>query len=167
MGAFAKHPHSDSNEVRLVTRKYRDLLLLLWLSKNSICVCDEDLRCDLKRLLGFGLYSAQNPWCLSFMLGVGIKIRNVEGIVDISEVFRKFKFICHWANPFKDFERSNVPGIRLSSFSELDNTFTSLSSDVKFGNYLFWGLHDDFSGLDEMCGFSEAINNDPDCVMSV
>ncbi|GJT31446.1 ribonuclease H-like domain-containing protein [Tanacetum coccineum] len=27
MGAFAKHPHSDSNEVRLVTRKYRENLI--------------------------------------------------------------------------------------------------------------------------------------------
>ncbi|GKA91972.1 putative reverse transcriptase, RNA-dependent DNA polymerase [Tanacetum coccineum] len=36
----------------------------------------------------------------------------------------KFKFICHWANPFKDSERSNVPRIKLSSFSEWDDTFT-------------------------------------------
>ncbi|GJU01029.1 retrovirus-related pol polyprotein from transposon TNT 1-94 [Tanacetum coccineum] len=28
---------------------------------------------------------------------------------------RKLKFVCHWANPFKDFKWSNVSGIKLSS----------------------------------------------------
>ncbi|GKB53193.1 hypothetical protein Tco_0903946 [Tanacetum coccineum] len=32
------------------------------------------------------------------------------------------------ANPFKDFERSNVPRVNLSPFSELDDTFTSLQA---------------------------------------
>ncbi|GJR38010.1 pentatricopeptide repeat-containing protein [Tanacetum coccineum] len=51
------------------------------------------------------------------------KIRNVEGIVDISEFFRKLKFVCHWADPFKDLKWSNVLGVKLSSFSKSDDTF--------------------------------------------
>ncbi|GJU03993.1 retrotransposon protein, putative, ty3-gypsy subclass [Tanacetum coccineum] len=39
--------------------------------------------------------------------------RNVEGIVDITEFFRKLKFVCHWANPIKDFKWSNVPRVKL------------------------------------------------------
>nr|GEV25151.1 putative reverse transcriptase domain-containing protein [Tanacetum cinerariifolium] len=31
-----------------------------------------------------------------------LEIRNLESVVEISEFFRKFKFICHWTNPFKD-----------------------------------------------------------------
>ncbi|GJV59666.1 hypothetical protein Tco_1465766, partial [Tanacetum coccineum] len=42
------------------------------------------------------------------------------------------KFICHWANLFKDFERSNVPRIKLSPFSESDNAFTSLQALSNF-----------------------------------
>ncbi|GJT52609.1 reverse transcriptase domain-containing protein [Tanacetum coccineum] len=53
------------------------------------------------------------------------------------------KFICHWANPFKDSERSNVPGIKLSSFSESDDTFTSLQALLNF-HYLFSGFMDYF-----------------------
>ncbi|GJT85950.1 hypothetical protein Tco_1067667 [Tanacetum coccineum] len=59
-----------------------------------------------------------------------MKIRNVESIVDIPELFRKLKFICHWTNPFKDFEWSNVPGIKLSSFSKSDDSFTRFSPDI-------------------------------------
>nr|GEZ86438.1 hypothetical protein [Tanacetum cinerariifolium] len=35
----------------------------------------------------------------------------------------KFKFTCHWNNPFKDFEWSNVPRVKLSLFSESDDPF--------------------------------------------
>ncbi|GJV48681.1 DNA-directed DNA polymerase [Tanacetum coccineum] len=72
------------------------------------------------------------------------EIRNVESIVDITELFRKFKFICHWANPFKDFERSNVPRVKLSSFSKSDDTFTSLQALSNL-HYLFSGFMDYFS----------------------
>nr|GEV74665.1 hypothetical protein [Tanacetum cinerariifolium] len=62
--------------------------------------------------------------------------RNVEGIVDITEFFRKLKFVCHWSDPIKDFKWSNVPGVKLSPLSESDDTFSSLQvlSDL---NYLF------------------------------
>ncbi|GKF16691.1 hypothetical protein Tco_0061609, partial [Tanacetum coccineum] len=94
-------------------------------------------------------------------------IRNVEDTVDITELFRKLKFICYWANPFKDFERSNVSGIKLSLFSESDDTFTSLQALSNL-HYLFSGFMDYFwSRRDEMCGFGEAIDNDPYCVMSI
>nr|GEY59319.1 hypothetical protein [Tanacetum cinerariifolium] len=64
---------------------------------------------------------------------------NVEGIVDITEFFRKLKFICHWADPFKDLNWSNVPGVKLSSLSKSDDTFSSLQalSDLY---YLFSGF---------------------------
>ncbi|GJX49138.1 hypothetical protein Tco_0275983 [Tanacetum coccineum] len=117
-------------------------------------------------------------------------------------------FICHWANPFKDFERSNLPRVKLSLFSKSDDTFTSLQALSNL-HYLFSGFMDYFlslpesgheitvmirddrywhsmpgdyflyvksckvfhticlSGKDEMCGFGEAIDNDPDCVKSV
>nr|GEV57851.1 ribonuclease H [Tanacetum cinerariifolium] len=52
----------------------------------------------------------------------------MESIVDISEFFGKFKFICHWTNPFKDFEWSNVPRVQLSLFFESNDTFTSLQA---------------------------------------
>ncbi|GJT13671.1 hypothetical protein Tco_0860713, partial [Tanacetum coccineum] len=55
----------------------------------------------------------------------------------------KLTFICHWANPFKDFERSNVPRIKLSSFSESDDTFTSLQALSNL-HYLFSGFMDYF-----------------------
>ncbi|GKC69325.1 hypothetical protein Tco_1115208, partial [Tanacetum coccineum] len=67
----------------------------------------------------------------------------MESTVDITEFFRKLKFICHWANPFKDFERSNVPGIKLSSISESDDTFTSLQALSNL-YYLFCGFMDYF-----------------------
>ncbi|GKD57959.1 hypothetical protein Tco_1291346 [Tanacetum coccineum] len=57
-----------------------------------------------------------------------LEIRNVESTVDITKLFRKLKFICHWASPFKDFKRSNVPRVKLLSFSESDDTFTSLQA---------------------------------------
>ncbi|GKE51265.1 hypothetical protein Tco_1486421, partial [Tanacetum coccineum] len=56
---------------------------------------------------------------------------------------RKLKVLCHWANPFKYFERSNVPGIKLSSFSESDDTFMSLQALSKL-HYLFNGFMDYF-----------------------
>ncbi|GJW05650.1 hypothetical protein Tco_1568073 [Tanacetum coccineum] len=65
----------------------------------------------------------------------------MESTVDITKLFRKLKFICHWANPFKDFERSNVLGIKLSSFSESDDTFTSLQALSNL-HYLFSGFMD-------------------------
>ncbi|GJS99359.1 hypothetical protein Tco_0820529 [Tanacetum coccineum] len=67
--------------------------------------------------------------------------RNVEGIVDITEFFRKLKFVCHWADPIKDLESPNVPGVKLSSFSKSDDTFLSLQalSDLY---YLFGGFMD-------------------------
>ncbi|GJT98476.1 hypothetical protein Tco_1093994 [Tanacetum coccineum] len=67
----------------------------------------------------------------------------MESTVDITELFRKLKFICHWANPFKDFERSNVPRVKLSSFSESDDTFTSLQALSNL-HYLFSGFMDYF-----------------------
>ncbi|GKA33765.1 hypothetical protein Tco_0720194 [Tanacetum coccineum] len=63
--------------------------------------------------------------------------------MDITELFRKFKFICHSANPFKDFERSNVPRVKLSSFSESDDIFTSLQALSNL-HYLFSGFMDYF-----------------------
>ncbi|GKC92207.1 hypothetical protein Tco_1157649, partial [Tanacetum coccineum] len=47
----------------------------------------------------------------------------MESIMNVTEFFGKLKFVCHWANPFKDFEWSNVSGIKLSSFSKLEDTF--------------------------------------------
>ncbi|GJT45985.1 hypothetical protein Tco_0954700 [Tanacetum coccineum] len=49
----------------------------------------------------------------------------------------------HWTNPFKDFEWYNVPGIKPSSFSESDDTFTSLQALSNL-NYLFSGFMDYF-----------------------
>nr|GEU63779.1 alpha/beta hydrolases superfamily protein [Tanacetum cinerariifolium] len=57
--------------------------------------------------------------------------------------YRKFEFICHWANPVKDFKWSNVPGIKFSLFFESDNTFTSLQALSKL-HYLFSGFVDYF-----------------------
>ncbi|GJR74584.1 hypothetical protein Tco_0086949 [Tanacetum coccineum] len=85
----------------------------------------------------------------------------MERTVDITELFRKLKFICHWANPFRDFERTNVLGIKLSSFSESDDTFTSLQALSNL-HYLFQWFHGLFLVLAEMCGVGKAIDNDPD-----
>nr|GEZ73772.1 hypothetical protein [Tanacetum cinerariifolium] len=63
----------------------------------------------------------------------------MEGIVDNSEFFRKIKFICHWANPVKDFKWSNVSWVKLSLFSESDDTFTSLQALSNL-HYLFSGF---------------------------
>ncbi|GKF56813.1 hypothetical protein Tco_0170350, partial [Tanacetum coccineum] len=49
----------------------------------------------------------------------------------------------HWANPFKDFEWSNVPGVKLSSYSESDDSFTSLQALSNL-HYLFSGFMDYF-----------------------
>nr|GEX61446.1 hypothetical protein [Tanacetum cinerariifolium] len=53
----------------------------------------------------------------------------------------KLKFIRQLANPIKDFKWFNVPGVKLSSFSKSDDTFSSLQrlSDL---NYLFGGFMD-------------------------
>ncbi|GJY26732.1 hypothetical protein Tco_0401458 [Tanacetum coccineum] len=65
----------------------------------------------------------------------------MEGTMDITEFFRKLKFKCHWADPFKDLKWSNVPGVKLSLLSESDNTFSSLQalSDLY---YIFGGFMD-------------------------
>ncbi|GJY06100.1 gag-pol polyprotein [Tanacetum coccineum] len=57
----------------------------------------------------------------------------------IPHFFGKFKFVYHWANPVKDFEWSNVSGIKLSLFSKLKDTFTSLQA--------LTNLYDLFSGF--------------------
>nr|GEW15651.1 retrovirus-related Pol polyprotein from transposon TNT 1-94 [Tanacetum cinerariifolium] len=67
----------------------------------------------------------------------------VETYVDITELFGKFKFICHWTNPFKDFEWSNVPRVKFFLFSKSDDTFTSLQALSNL-NYLFSGFMDYF-----------------------
>ncbi|GJW21141.1 uncharacterized mitochondrial protein-like protein [Tanacetum coccineum] len=61
--------------------------------------------------------------------------------MDTTEFFRKLKCVCHWADPFKDLKCSNVPGIRLSSLYESNDTFSSLQalSDLY---YLFDGFMD-------------------------
>ncbi|GJU08310.1 hypothetical protein Tco_1124740 [Tanacetum coccineum] len=61
--------------------------------------------------------------------------------MDITEFFRKLKFICHWVDPFKDLEWSNVSGVKLSSLSESDDTFLSLQALSDF-YYLFSGFMD-------------------------
>nr|GFB55626.1 putative reverse transcriptase domain-containing protein [Tanacetum cinerariifolium] len=38
------------------------------------------------------------------------------------------KFVCHWANPVKDFKWSNVPRVKLSLLSKSDDTFSSLQA---------------------------------------
>ncbi|GJR72379.1 hypothetical protein Tco_0084744 [Tanacetum coccineum] len=65
----------------------------------------------------------------------------MEGTVDINEFFRKLKCVCYWADPFKDLKWSNVLGVKLSSFSESDDAFSSLQalSDLY---YLFGGFMD-------------------------
>nr|GEV36864.1 hypothetical protein [Tanacetum cinerariifolium] len=66
-------------------------------------------------------------------------MRNVEGIVEITKFFRKLKFICHWADPFKDLKQSNVPEVKLSLLSESDDTFSSLQALPNL-HYLFSGF---------------------------
>ncbi|GKD55508.1 hypothetical protein Tco_1288895 [Tanacetum coccineum] len=102
----------------------------------------------------------------------------MESIVDITELFRKLKSVCHWANPFKDFKWSNVSGIKLSSFSKSEYTFTSLLAlsnlyDL-FSGFMdyFWSCELNISNFgpanrDEMRKFGKMIDNDPDGVMSV
>ncbi|GJS93357.1 hypothetical protein Tco_0800325 [Tanacetum coccineum] len=80
---------------------------------------------------------------MSWRYGTFEEIGNVESTVDITELFKKLKFMCHWANSFKDFERSNVPRIKLSSFSESDDTFTSLQALSNL-HYLFSSFMDYF-----------------------
>ncbi|GJV22122.1 hypothetical protein Tco_1371142 [Tanacetum coccineum] len=64
-------------------------------------------------------------------------------MISTGSSIKKLKFICHWANPLKDFERSNVLGIKLSSFSKSDDTFTSLQALSNL-HYLFSGFKDYF-----------------------
>ncbi|GJW74404.1 hypothetical protein Tco_0133774 [Tanacetum coccineum] len=74
-------------------------------------------------------------------------------IYDLYWFFHKVEFVIesklfHWndkgfANLFKDFERSNVPRVKLSSFSELDDTITSLQALSNL-HYLFSGFMDYF-----------------------
>ncbi|GJS33482.1 retrovirus-related pol polyprotein from transposon TNT 1-94 [Tanacetum coccineum] len=77
----------------------------------------------------------------------------MEGTVDITEFFKKLKFVCHWADPIKDFEWPNVPGIKLSSLSESDDTFPSLQvlSDLYnlFGGFMdyLWSRELDISNF--------------------
>ncbi|GKB54148.1 hypothetical protein Tco_0904901 [Tanacetum coccineum] len=65
----------------------------------------------------------------------------MEGVVDITKFFKKLKFVCHWADPFKDLKWSNVLGVKLSSLSESDDTFPSLQALSNF-YYLFSGFMD-------------------------
>ncbi|GKF73115.1 hypothetical protein Tco_0219447, partial [Tanacetum coccineum] len=52
------------------------------------------------------------------------------------ETWKVLWILLHWANQLKDFERSNVPRVKLSSFSKLDDTFTSLQALSNL-HYLF------------------------------
>nr|GEX97950.1 hypothetical protein [Tanacetum cinerariifolium] len=118
-----------------------------------------------------------NSTCSSIKLSLSSS-RNVESTVDITELFRKLKFICHWANPFKDFEWSNAPRVKLSLFSESNDNFASLQALSNL-NYLFSGFMDYFwscklnisnfgpANRDEMCRFGKEIDDDPDCVMFI
>ncbi|GKC96445.1 hypothetical protein Tco_1161887 [Tanacetum coccineum] len=65
----------------------------------------------------------------------------VEFVIKPKLFHWKLKFICHWAGPFKDLKWSNVSGVKLSSFSESDDAFSSLQalSDLY---YLFGGFMD-------------------------
>ncbi|GJY80501.1 hypothetical protein Tco_0493252 [Tanacetum coccineum] len=65
----------------------------------------------------------------------------MEGTMDITEFFRKLKFVCHWIDTFKDLKWSNVPGVKLSSLSESDDTFPSLQALLNL-HYLFGGFMD-------------------------
>ncbi|GKF31724.1 hypothetical protein Tco_0101522, partial [Tanacetum coccineum] len=53
----------------------------------------------------------------------------------------KLKFVCHWADPIKDLKWSNVPGVKLSSLSESDDTIPSLQA-LSYLYYLFGGFMD-------------------------
>ncbi|GKB42009.1 hypothetical protein Tco_0886951 [Tanacetum coccineum] len=73
--------------------------------------------------------------------------------MDITEFFRKLKYVCHWADPFKDYEWPNVLGVKFSSFSESDDTFPSLQAlsnlyylFVRFIDYL-WSRELDISNF--------------------
>ncbi|GJQ92885.1 hypothetical protein Tco_0004024 [Tanacetum coccineum] len=72
-----------------------------------------------------------------WLLGFGLKL----GTVDITEFFRKLKFIFHWADPIEDLKWSNVPGVKLSSLSESNDTFLSLQALLDL-YYLFGGFMD-------------------------
>ncbi|GJT21881.1 hypothetical protein Tco_0891818, partial [Tanacetum coccineum] len=85
-------------------------------------------------LLTLGLYSGLRDLLL-------LPWPDLELHLSGDEFLRKLKFICHWSNPFKDFERSNVSGIKLSSFSESDHTFLSLQALSNL-HYLFSGFMD-------------------------
>nr|GEY55336.1 hypothetical protein [Tanacetum cinerariifolium] len=59
------------------------------------------------------------------------------------EMKGKIKCVCHWADPFEDLKWSNVSGVKLSSLSELDDTFPSLQALLNL-HYLFSGFMDYF-----------------------
>ncbi|GKD74469.1 hypothetical protein Tco_1332751 [Tanacetum coccineum] len=65
----------------------------------------------------------------------------MESTMDITEFFRKLKFVCHWVDSFKDLKWSNVPGVKLSSLFESGDTFSSLQS-LSDLYYLFRGFMD-------------------------
>ncbi|GJS51938.1 hypothetical protein Tco_0625300 [Tanacetum coccineum] len=69
------------------------------------------------------------------------KLETLKSTMDITEFFKKFKFVCHWANPFKDLKWSNVPGVKLSSLSKLDDTLSSLQALSNL-YYIFDGFMD-------------------------
>nr|GEU67728.1 hypothetical protein [Tanacetum cinerariifolium] len=69
------------------------------------------------------------------------RIGNMESTVDIIEFFKKLKFVCHWADPFKNLKWSNALGVKLSLFSESDDTFLSLQASSNL-YYLLGGLLD-------------------------
>ncbi|GKB92021.1 hypothetical protein Tco_0964293, partial [Tanacetum coccineum] len=71
------------------------------------------------------------------------KITKHEGTKSTTTKFKtkKLKFVCHWADPFKDLKWSNVPGVKLSSVSESDDTFSCLQALLDL-NYLFDGFMD-------------------------
>nr|GEU47669.1 hypothetical protein [Tanacetum cinerariifolium] len=114
-----------------IKREGKDMLLQAWNEKYVSWNAEKSGR---KRTSNGG-----NSLCYvsSFTL-----IINMEGIVDITEFFRKLKFICHWADPFKDLKWSNVPGVKLSSLFESDDTFSSLEalSDLYylFGGFMYY-----------------------------
>ncbi|GJR64149.1 putative ribonuclease H-like domain-containing protein [Tanacetum coccineum] len=54
----------------------------------------------------------------------------------------KIKFIRHWTESFKDHKWSNVPGIKLSSFSELDDTGSFVMKSIVILSYFHIGSSD-------------------------
>ncbi|GJT77717.1 hypothetical protein Tco_1044442 [Tanacetum coccineum] len=73
---------------------------------------------------------------------VGMVVNHGGGRVVAWFETRKLKFVCYWADPFKDLKWSNVPRVKLSSLSKLDDTFSSLQalSDLYYSFRWFHGL---------------------------